>query len=219
MDVQVRARCITHRSWEILNKVYERALVFMHKMPVIWLDYLQVLMDQKFATRTRRAFDLALQSLPVTQHARVWALYTKFVKELGVWQTAVKVYRRYVTFDPAYREDYTAYLLSIGHFDEGARQIANMVNDDAFVSLKGTSKHAMWLQLCDIISKHPHKITRCGAVLCCAVLCCAVLCCAVLCCAVLCCAVLCCAVPFVARALLCHHHPPVVVVAASPWSR
>jgi hypothetical protein len=53
-----------------------------------------------------------------------------------VLQTAVKVYRRYITFDPAYREEYTAYLLSIGHFDEGAKQIATMVNDDAFVSLK-----------------------------------------------------------------------------------
>ena len=51
--------------------MFERALVFMHKMPVVWLAYLEVLMDQKLATRTRRAFDLCLQSLPITQHARV----------------------------------------------------------------------------------------------------------------------------------------------------
>ncbi len=91
---------------------------------------------------------------------QVWALYTKFVKDLGVWQTAVKVYRRYIMFDPAYREEYTAYLISIGQFDEGAKQISHMVNDDKFVSLKGTSKHAMWLQLCDIITKHPDKVSR-----------------------------------------------------------
>lgn len=92
---------------------------------------------------------------------QVWALYTKFVKELGVWQTAVRVYRRYITFDPAYREEYAGYLVSIGQFDEAAKMIAAMVNDDAFTSVKGTSKHAMWLQLCDIITKHPDKITRC----------------------------------------------------------
>ena len=80
-----------------------------------------------------------------------------------MWQTAVKVYRRYIRFDPAYREEYTAYLISIGQYDEGAKQIAAMVNDDAFISLKGTSKHAMWLQLCDIITKHPDKISRCDA--------------------------------------------------------
>lgn len=156
---QVRARCITHPSWEQLTKVYERALVFLNKMPVLWLEYLQLLMDQRLGTKTRRAFDSALQALPVTQHGRVWALYTKFVKDFGVWQTAVKVYRRYLTFDPAYREEFAQYLLSIGKFDEGVQQLAVMVNDDQFVSVKGTSKHVLWLQLCDIISKHPLEIT------------------------------------------------------------
>ena len=134
--------------------------MFLNKMPVIWTEYLQVLMDQKLGTRTRRAFDAALQSLPATQHGRIWTLYTKFVKDFGVWQTAVKVYRRYLTFDPAYREEYSQYLLSINKYDEAVKQMAIMVNDDNFVSLKGTSKHALWLQLCDIISKHPENITR-----------------------------------------------------------
>ena len=158
---QVRARCITHPSWAVLNKVFERALVFLNKMPVIWLEYLQVLMDQKLGTQTRRAFDNALRALPVTQHGRIWDLYTKFVKEFGVVPTAVKVYRRYLTFDPAYREEYAQYLLSIGKWDEGVKQLATMVNDDQFVSLKGTSKHALWLQLCDVISKHPDDVTSC----------------------------------------------------------
>lgn len=118
-------------------------------------------MDQKLVTQTRQAFDNALKALPPSQHGRVWALYTKFVKEAGVWQTAVKVYRRYLTFDPAYREEYAQYLISIGKFDEGAKQIATMLTDDQFVSKLGTSKHALWLQLCDIISKHPDEVTSC----------------------------------------------------------
>lgn len=62
-------------AYEALNNTFERALVSMHKMPRVWLDYLQLLMDQRLVTRTRRTFDRALGSLPITQHDRVWALY------------------------------------------------------------------------------------------------------------------------------------------------
>lgn len=140
--------------------MYERALVFLHKMPVIWLEYLNVLMDQKLGTATRRGFDKALQALPVTQHGRIWPVYIKWAKEFGVIPTALKVYRRYLTFDPAYREEFAQYLISIGKYDEGVKQLADMVNDDAFVSVNGTAKHALWLQLCDVISKHPDDISR-----------------------------------------------------------
>ena len=58
-----------------MNNTYERALVTMHKMPRVWLDYLQHLMQQFLVTQTRRAFDRALCSLPITQHDRVWQLY------------------------------------------------------------------------------------------------------------------------------------------------
>jgi hypothetical protein len=162
---QVRGRNLDHPSWGILTKVYERALVFLHKMPVIWLEYLNILMDQKLGTATRRGFDKALQALPVTQHGRIWPVYIKWAKEFGVVPTALKVYRRYLTFDPAYREEFSQYLVSIGRYDEGVKQLADMVNDDAFVSVKGTAKHALWLQLCDVISKHPDDISRCDAVI------------------------------------------------------
>ena len=52
-----------------------RALVSMHKMPRVWLDYLDLLVEQKHITGSRRAFDRALAALPITQHDRVWTLY------------------------------------------------------------------------------------------------------------------------------------------------
>jgi len=58
-----------------MNNTYERALVTMHKMPRVWLDYLEHLMQQFLVTQTRRAFDRALCSLPITQHDRIWQLY------------------------------------------------------------------------------------------------------------------------------------------------
>ncbi len=62
-------------AFDALNNTFERALVTMHKMPRIWLEYVQLLMEQRLVTRTRRTFDRALASLPITQHDRIWQLY------------------------------------------------------------------------------------------------------------------------------------------------
>jgi pre-mRNA-splicing factor SYF1 len=40
----------------------------------------------------------------------VWALYLEWVEAFGVVETAVKVYRRYLMFDPAHTEAYVDYL-------------------------------------------------------------------------------------------------------------
>jgi hypothetical protein len=47
----------------------------MHKMPRVWLDYLELLLEGGGVTGTRRAFDRALAALPITQHDRVWVLF------------------------------------------------------------------------------------------------------------------------------------------------
>ena len=44
---QIRGRCITDEAYEDVNNTFERSLVFMFKMPRIWLEYLQFLMLQK----------------------------------------------------------------------------------------------------------------------------------------------------------------------------
>lgn len=36
--------------------------------------------------------------------------------------------------------------------------MAELVNDDTFRSLEGKSKHQLWLELCDIITKHPKDV-------------------------------------------------------------
>ena len=42
---------------------------------------------------------------------------------------------------------------------EAARMLASCVNDDTFVSLEGKSKHQLWLELCDVITRHPDEVT------------------------------------------------------------
>lgn len=59
---------------------------------------------------------------------------------------------------PEDTEDYIEYLISINRLDESATQLAHIVNQDDFVSKHGKSKHQLWSELCDLISKHPTQI-------------------------------------------------------------
>ncbi|XP_050403094.1 pre-mRNA-splicing factor SYF1 [Patella vulgata] len=156
---QVKGRCVVDPAYEDVNSAYERSLVFMHKMPRIWLDYCQLLIDQGKITRTRRTFDRALRSLPVTQHNRIWPLYLKFVRMYDLKETAVRVYRRHLKLQKETGEEYIEYLKSIGWLDEAAIRLADLINDETFVSKEGKSKHQLWNELCELIAKNPDKVT------------------------------------------------------------
>lgn len=133
-------------------------LASMHKMPRIWIDYLKYLTRQRLITKTRRAFDQALLSLPITQHDRIWPLYIAFIKSHNIPETTVRVYRRYLRVDPGAAEDYIEYLVSIGRLDDAAVKLADAVNDDRYVSKKGRTQHELWQWLCELISQNPGEI-------------------------------------------------------------
>eukprot|EP00891_Asterochloris_glomerata_P006475 jgi/Astpho2/6475/fgenesh1_pm.00096_%23_6_t len=156
----VRGLSIAHPAVAALNHTFDRALVSMHKMPRIWLDYLEFLVGQHRLTHTRRAFDRALMALPITQHDRVWPLYLKFVMQDGMpAETAMRIYRRYLQLEPMHTEEYIAYLRNKEAWGEAARLLAQVVNEDTFRSLEGKSKHQLWLELCHIITRHPDDVT------------------------------------------------------------
>lgn len=160
----VRGLPADHASIDALNNAYERALVTMHKMPRIWLEYIEYLMQQGCVTRTRRTLDRALASLPVTQHDRVWELYLRFVTQSDMpMDTAFRVYRRYLRLEPNHREEYITYLKAKAQWGPAAEQLAIVVNDDGFRSLEGKTKHALWLELCDIVTKHPDDVKSLNA--------------------------------------------------------
>ena len=158
--IQLKGRCVTDTRYEILVNTYERALEHTNKMPRIWLDYCELLMALKRGTLTRRTFDRALQALPITQHDRVWTLYLEWVETFGVNETALVVYRRYLMFDPQYRETFVNFLTKIGYYQEAAAQLAICVNDENFISPQGHSKHQLWMRLCDMCSQHPLETSR-----------------------------------------------------------
>ncbi|MCO5551628.1 hypothetical protein L7F22_005133 [Adiantum nelumboides] len=156
----VRDLPIHHDQYEVLNNTFERALVTMHKMPRIWTMYLQVLTDQKLITQTRRTFDRAMRSLPVTQHDRLWEPYLKFVSQAGIpIETSLRVYRRYLKFDPTHIEEFIEFLLSSERWQEGAERLAEVLNDEGFQSIKGKTRHQLWLELCDLLTKHANEVS------------------------------------------------------------
>jgi len=157
---QVVGRPVLDTAYDDANNAFERSLAFMHKMPRIWLDYCQFLMDQGFVTRTRRTFDRALRALPITQHHRIWQLYLKFVRLSYIpEETAVRVYRRYLKLQSENVEEFIDYLIEIGHLEEAAKRLVDIINKEDFVSKVGKSKHQLWSELCELMSKKPDKVT------------------------------------------------------------
>ncbi|XP_053201125.1 pre-mRNA-splicing factor syf1 homolog [Panonychus citri] len=149
---------IVSDEYKAVNNCFERSLVFMHKMPRIWIEYLQFLMSQHLITKTRRTFDRSLQGLPITQHNRIWPLYLEYVKSYHIPETAVRVYKRYLKLSPEDTEDFIDYLRGMGRLDEAAVKLYEIVNNENFISKEGKSKHQLWNELCDLISKNPDKV-------------------------------------------------------------
>ncbi|KAF6150474.1 hypothetical protein GIB67_030275 [Kingdonia uniflora] len=156
----VRNHPVTHSHYDSLNNTFERALVTMHKMPRIWVMYLLTLTDQKLVTRARRTFDRALCALPVTQHQRVWEPYLVFVSQRGIpIETSLRVYRRYLKFDPTHIEEFTEFLVDSELWQEASERLAGVLNDDMFYSIKGKTKHQLWLELCDLLTNHATEVS------------------------------------------------------------
>ncbi|KAF5396790.1 XPA binding protein 2 [Paragonimus heterotremus] len=159
--IHARRMCPGSLLHEETNSAHERALVTMHKMPRIWTDYLLFLMSQGFVTRTRRTFDRALKALPITQHERIWAIYLRFAEKHGdsIGETCLRIYRRYVKFAPDDMERFVDFLVNIGNTNEAVITLAEIINDDHFVSRRGRSKFQLWQQLCSLLVKNPSKVS------------------------------------------------------------
>ncbi|CAD6184560.1 unnamed protein product [Caenorhabditis auriculariae] len=151
-------KCPTDDAWKYLCDAYERCLMRLHKMPRIWQCYCEIMIKRGIITESRRVFDRALRSLPVTQHLRIWNIYVGFLSSHDLPETTIRVYRRYLKFNPRAREDYIEYLISRDQIDEAAKELATLVDQDQAVSEKGKTSHQLWTQLCDLISKNPVKI-------------------------------------------------------------
>ncbi|KAA6386212.1 MAG: hypothetical protein EZS28_018261, partial [Streblomastix strix] len=66
---------------------YDCDFVFLHKMPQLWLDYIDFLVRNKQITLTHRTIDQALRFLPTIRHHLIWTSQIKLNlrKENNIW--------------------------------------------------------------------------------------------------------------------------------------
>ncbi|KAJ0411750.1 hypothetical protein ATCC90586_006709 [Pythium insidiosum] len=158
LDHEARGRRLDADGNEQLIALYERALVQLSTMPRLWLDYLAHLQQLQRVTASRRVLDRALRALPVTQHARVWAPFVAFVRGIrGVPRTVRAVYRRYLMLEPAKREEYVDYLCETEQWRDASTQLVVLLDQQRSFPTQKT-RHALWMQLCDMVSQHPNDV-------------------------------------------------------------
>lgn len=140
-----------------VNALFERALVLLNKMPVIWENYLSFLLRQPLVTQTRRVFDRALRALPVTQHNRIWKLYKQFANSVG-GETAVKIWARYIQFHPTDMEDYIELLIGTGNYREAVKRYIDILNNPKFQSKNVKSDFQLWNDMVELMVSKARQI-------------------------------------------------------------
>lgn len=144
------------KEFEKVNDCFERALVLLNKMPRIWTDYLEFLLLQSETTKTRLAFDRSLQSLPPSQHHRIWPLYLRFAEQVND-ETATRIWKRYVLFSPQDVESYINRLIEKNYYHEAAENLIRILDDPTFTSPTGQSRYKLWSDLTDILVQYPES--------------------------------------------------------------
>jgi len=133
-----------------VNALFERSLVLLNKMPVIWEMYLLFLLRQPYVTKTRRTFDRALRALPVTQHNRIWKLYKSFANSAS-GETAVKIWARYIQAHPEDVEDYIDLLVETGHYLEAVKHYIRILDNPKFKSKHIKSEFQLWSEMVELM--------------------------------------------------------------------
>ncbi|KAG7086653.1 pre-mRNA-splicing factor syf1 [Marasmius oreades] len=103
-------------EWKSLVAVFERALMWLPKLPRLWLMYSSIFFHPLCPSplshsHARRTFDRALRTLPPSLHQRIWVRYLLWAEQRG-GATTVAAFRRYIAIDPSVTEHYTDLLLS-----------------------------------------------------------------------------------------------------------
>ena len=92
---------IPNKHYDEVNMIHEQALIYMMKMPIIWINYIQFMMEQNSITKTKIIFNKALQSIPITQHKKLWDNYIPWIESLsGCHRTKIEIFKRYTKFNP-----------------------------------------------------------------------------------------------------------------------
>ena len=150
---------IPNKYYDEVNKLHEQALIYMMKMPKIWIDFIQFMFEQNLITKTKSIFNKALQAIPITQHKKLWDIYIPYIESLSnCHQTKIEIFKRYIKFNPDYKEKFINFLIGIKEFNTAIYYIIEILNDENFYSKENKSQYYYWIILCQIINNYPEYI-------------------------------------------------------------
>ena len=128
-------------------------------MPIIWIDYIQFMIEQNSIINTKKIFNIALQVIPITQHKRLWDIYIPWVESLvGCHKTKIEIFKRYIKFNPDYKEKFINYLIGVKEFNLAIHLIIDILNDEKLYSKENKSQYYYWIMLCQIINNYPEVL-------------------------------------------------------------
>ena len=147
---------LPNKNYDEINHIHEQALIYMMKMPVIWINYIQFLIEQNLITKTKIIFNKALQAIPITQHKKLWDIYIPWIESLsGCHKSKIEIFNRYIKFNPDYKEKFINFLIGIKEFNLAIHLIIDILNDENFYSKENKSQYYYWIMLCQIINNYP----------------------------------------------------------------
>ena len=150
---------IPNKYYDEVNNLHEQALIYMMKMPIIWINYIQFLIEQNLITKTKLVFNKALQAIPITQHKKLWDIYIPWVESLsGCHKSKIEIFKRYIKFNPDYKEKFINFLIGIKEFNLAIYLIIEILEDENFYSKENKSQYYYWILLCQIINSYPENL-------------------------------------------------------------
>ncbi|KAI0273808.1 spliceosome complex protein [Gloeopeniophorella convolvens] len=156
-------------EWKSLVAAFERALMWLPKLPRLWLMYLSIFNHPNCPavlshSHARRTYDRALRTLPPSLHHRIWVRYLLWAEARGGF-TTVAVYRRYLAIDPSITERYTAILLSPSNPAprplEAAKLLlllSRMAARGEYESPEGKSPYQLLGEWLDVVEAHAEDV-------------------------------------------------------------
>ncbi|KAF8163140.1 protein prenylyltransferase [Crassisporium funariophilum] len=156
-------------EWKSLIATFERALMWLPKLPRLWLMYFSIFFHPRCPsllsyTHARRTFDRALRTLPPSLHFRVWVQYLFWAERKG-GETTISVYRRYLTIDPSLTERFTGILLNPTNSSprplEAAKLLLSLARKAAkgqYTSPEGKSPYQLLEDWIEVVEKYPDEV-------------------------------------------------------------
>ncbi|KAJ7582595.1 hypothetical protein C8J56DRAFT_223714 [Mycena floridula] len=156
-------------EWKSLISAFERALMWLPKLPRLWMMYFSIFFHPLCPpilshTHARHTFDRALRTLPPSLHSRIWVRYLLWADVKG-GSTTVSVYRRYLVVDPSVTERFTDLLLNPASGSprplEAAKlllSLARKASRGEYTSPEGKSPYQLLCDWLDVVEKFSDEV-------------------------------------------------------------